>query len=75
MIVIPAIISKVATMADGGIRITIDCNEMPFERMAELMKAKGQAVAVGITLGEGFTTKEVKILGKVAGSEGEDTGW
>jgi hypothetical protein len=73
MIVIPAIISRVSTMADGGIRITIDCNEMPVERIAELMKAKGQAVAVAVTLGEDFTSKEQSILKEIGNTDKGNT--
>jgi len=62
MLVVSAIISKVATMADGGIRVTMDCNEMPVERIAELMKAKGEAVAIAVTLADDFTDEEKALI-------------
>ncbi len=62
MLLIPSIITKVATMADGGLRVTLDCNEMPAERIAELIKAKGLPIIVAIANEEGFTPQETQIL-------------
>ena len=46
MISIPAVIAKVATLADGTIRITLDLPELQSESMTSIFDLRGKEVKV-----------------------------
>ena len=45
-----AVVSKVATLADGGIRVTLDLPETAVMAAAQLMECKRAGVALNVTV-------------------------
>ena len=51
-IVFPAQVQKVQTLADGGIRVTLDLPETAIPQMAMLAECKRQGLALEVTVKE-----------------------
>lgn len=47
-----AVVSSVRTLADGGIRVTLDLPETAIPEMAMLMQAKADGIALLVTIRE-----------------------
>jgi hypothetical protein len=58
-----SIISKVTTLADNTVRITLDCQEMNSERMAEIFTAKqsGELVQIEVDQEAGEKTPSARL--------------
>ncbi len=59
------------TMADGGIRLTLDTNEIPAELFSEIASYKGSFVNVGLAAEETTISKEELDVPDILIEEGE----
>jgi len=69
---VPAIISKVMTMADKGIRLQVDTQELDNQDEADIMGLRGK-LGVFVFAEEGIRPKDLENLPKVELEEGEKT--
>lgn len=73
MLTIPAIISKISTLADGTIRLVVDTNELSPNKMTEIFSMRNLPGLCSFTANANFSADEMEMLEKMSEELSGDT--